>query len=150
MAAGFGNGDIIVWDVRTKRQVASIPRSPAKSGEPVGIFALVFLAGDRSIAIGRHNGGIEEWNLTTLSRSVFPSAHHDTVNGLSLSPDGKLLASASWDNTVRLWDVSSRRLVHTFVGHVDKVTSATFSPDGRLLASGAGGEVKLWDTVVGS
>ena len=64
---------------------------------------------------------------------------------VAFAPDGRLLASGSWDKTVRLWDVQSGRLVRTLEGHTRSVESVAFPPDGRLLASGSGDNtVRLW------
>jgi WD40 repeat protein len=57
------------------------------------------------------------------------------VNSVAFSPDGRLLASGSWDNTIRLWDAASGALLRTLEGHTNTVLSVAFSPDGRLLAS---------------
>ena len=67
------------------------------------------------------------------------------VRSVVFSPDGQLLASGSWDNTVRLWRVRDGALLRTLKGHTAWVFSVVFSPDGRLLASGSGdGTVRLW------
>ena len=66
------------------------------------------------------------------------------VTSVSFSPDGKLLASASADNTVKLWQLDGT-LLRTLRGHSDAVTSVSFSPDGKLLASTSrDSTVKLW------
>jgi WD40 repeat protein/subtilase family serine protease len=72
--------------------------------------------------------------------------HSDLVHSVAFSPDGSLLASGSWDYTIKLWRVSDGALVRTLT-HTGLVTSVAFSPDGSLLASGGGygdATIKLW------
>jgi WD40 repeat protein len=72
------------------------------------------------------------------------------VFGVMFSPDGRQLASASADRTVRLWDPASSQPTLTLQGHTDWVTEVAFSPDGRQLASAsADGTVRLWDPASG-
>ena len=64
---------------------------------------------------------------------------------MAFSPDGRLLASGAWDQTVILWDVEAGKQVRTLEGHTWTVSGVAFSPDGRLLASGSwDGTVILW------
>ncbi|MEG4317512.1 MULTISPECIES: CHAT domain-containing protein [unclassified Microcoleus] len=75
------------------------------------------------------------------------TGHTGKVNSISFSPNRKVLATASDDNTVKIWDTSTYKEIKTLIGHIDKVNSVSFSPNGNVLAtSSADKTVKLWDT----
>ena len=74
--------------------------------------------------------------------------HGGWVYSVCFSPDGRRLASGSWDNTMRLWDVETGACVKTLEGHGQFVLSVCFSPDGKQLASGSDDKtVRLWLSV---
>jgi WD40 repeat protein len=72
--------------------------------------------------------------------------HDGWVFSASWSPDGKTLASASGNGTVKLWAVATGKEQATFKGHTHGVSSVSWSPDGKTLASADfEGAVMLWD-----
>jgi WD40 repeat protein len=78
------------------------------------------------------------------------TGHHGEVSSVAFSPNGNLLASASWDNTIRLWNTSDpdnpQPIGQPLRGHASLVSSVAFSPDGKTLASGSRDKsVRLWD-----
>ena len=81
---------------------------------------------------------------------VVQTGHSSSVSSVAFSPDGKLLASGSNDNTMKLWDVATGRELRTFTGHSRGVNSVAFGPDGKLLASGSDDKtVRLWEAATG-
>jgi len=73
-------------------------------------------------------------------------SHQDVVNDAVFSRDGTRILTASRDNTAKLWDAASGRLIASFA-HQDGITHAAFSPDGaRILTASADHTAKLWDS----
>jgi hypothetical protein len=71
--------------------------------------------------------------------------HTDVVNSVAWSPDGKRLASASRDKTVRIWDASNGQTLLTDTSHHEEVESLAWSPDGKRLASASQDRtVRVW------
>jgi WD40 repeat protein len=91
------------------------------------------------------------WDIKNRRPIGRPMEHDNAVLGVTFSPEGKRVASAS-DNKVRLWDVENiehiRLIGKPLEGHRSPVGSVAFSPNGNRLASesfGSEGELRLWD-----
>jgi guanine nucleotide-binding protein subunit beta-2-like 1 protein len=92
------------------------------------------------------------WNLTrdpqcygVAKKSLI--GHNHIIQDVCLSQDGQYALTASWDHTMRLWDLTTGNSVCKFLGHADDVLSASFSPDNRLIVSGSRDKtIKVWNT----
>ncbi|GKU08434.1 unnamed protein product [Fusarium langsethiae] len=87
-----------------------------------------------------------DWNavLQTLE------GHTSEVNSVVFSSDGRLIASGSNDNTIKIWNVATGKEEQTLEGHTNLVTSVVFSSDDRLIASGShDNTIKIWNVATG-
>ncbi|TLD25037.1 hypothetical protein PspLS_06272 [Pyricularia sp. CBS 133598] len=77
--------------------------------------------------------------------------HNDSVDSVAFSPNGQMIASASFDNTLRLWDAATGAHLQTLKGHNDSVTSVAFSQNGQVIASASSDKtVRLWNAKTGA
>ncbi len=72
--------------------------------------------------------------------------HTGSVEAVAVSPDGRFIVSGSWDNTLKVWDTDSGRLLRSLEGHTSGVKAVAISPDGRWIVSGSEDQtLKVWE-----
>jgi WD40 repeat protein/serine/threonine protein kinase len=147
IASADSEGMVRLWDASTglevwRKRAGEPPAVPACLGfDPRGRY--LALAGATSVQL---------WDPATGKQARAPlDGHGDRVNALAFSPDGALLATASTDRTVKLWDLAGDREPRTLFHPVGGVGAVAFSPDGRRLVTveAAANQVHLWDVSLG-
>jgi len=110
-------------DRRTKRGLVTVPFAISADG--------------KLLAIPSHTEtAVEIWRLDTRKLLLTLTGHFDRINALTFSRGG-LLASASRDNSTRIWNVNSGQLMQRLIGHRAEVVDVAFSEDGKRLATGS-------------
>jgi WD40 repeat protein len=143
LAGGGGNGNypgyVEWWDATTFKRTET-----DKAGQY--IFGAAVSRDGRITAAADWQGEI--WLLENPGGKVLGPIDCGDIrsSALAFSPDGKFLVTASRDQAILIWDVTSRQRVRQLRGHHAKVTSLVYTPDGQILFSGdTDGKVLVWD-----
>ena len=119
-------------------------------GHEAAVKSVIYLT-DTTAASSGDDFDIILWNLETPQATARLEGHKGQVNDLAVSPDGRLLASASWDGSVGLWNIAAAQNLHLMTGHESSVSAVTFSPDGtEVLSASADGTIRSWDVETGA
>jgi WD40 repeat protein len=169
LAAGYEDGKVRFWDLRAGRKEKKTIQviTPGKQ-----VWRIAYSPEGRHLAV-LVDGTVYILRLTASGSDAVPEpvakpvaagpaksaadsstavlrSHTGTILFLKYSPDGKYLATASKDKTVKLWDAVTRRQVRELAGHTDEVSCVAFSPDSQRLASASkDGTVRLWEVATG-
>jgi WD40 repeat protein len=164
-SAGVRSCDVWLWDVPTGAPALLLNDALDDCGVEALAFhpggKLLAVAGIDHLATSGQDGQVALWDVEARKavqslRVVVksPTAGELTVNAgataLAFRPDGRVLACAALDGTIRLWDVGQDRVAGELVGHAETVMCLAYSPDGRWLASGGDDRtLRLWDAATG-
>ncbi|MFI6740534.1 AAA family ATPase [Nonomuraea sp. NPDC050451] len=153
LATGGWDAMVRLWDVRTRRQVGE-----QRGDHGPRVDKVRFSPDGELLATGGTDGKAQLWEVRTMRRTGpelpagDPGANLDdvspqSVSDIAFSPDGRTLATAGVDQSVRLWDTRTQREIGDGLkGHTGPVSEVAFSPDGRTLATAsADHSVRLWD-----
>jgi WD40 repeat protein len=128
----------------TTKVSSSSPQRFSRRSLVAGLTALV-VAG----------GGVVWWTstyVTPIGTHLYTyTGHSYNVNAVAWSPDGKRIASGSYDTTVQVWNAADGSQPYTYTGHSHSVNAVAWSPDGKRIASGGSDmTVQVWNAVDGS
>lgn len=109
----------------------------------------ISLSPDGKTLIGgeKYKKGIFVWNVDTgeLLKTLMGHDEFESINSIVFSPDGKIIASASDDKTVRLWNFHTGLLIQT-LKHIAQVKDVVFSADGKTLISAGDDGIRIWNS----
>eukprot|EP01012_Entosiphon_sulcatum_P007477 TRINITY_DN13809_c0_g1_i1.p1 TRINITY_DN13809_c0_g1~~TRINITY_DN13809_c0_g1_i1.p1 ORF type:complete len:472 (-),score=31.06 TRINITY_DN13809_c0_g1_i1:20-1336(-) len=140
VASGSDDGTVRIWDISACKGLRTI-----EDVDSLAVSAVAFMDNGRSVLSGTASGSVHIWD--TASGALLRTLHGHLGSVRSIATYGDIVASASDDETVRLWHITLEGAAGSVLtGHSDAVQSVTFSSDGRrLLSAGADGTGRVWD-----
>jgi WD40 repeat protein len=151
MASASNDHSVRLWDVRGGTPV---PMSVLE-GHHASVWGLAFSPDSLMLASTGNNRAVHLWDLQTAPHELLKlTDHNEAVYSAAFSADGHLLASGSYDNTVRVRDVSRVRRagqVHSsaMLNHISHVYAVAFSPAGLLATASRDSLIRLWEIPTG-
>ena len=141
----------IIWDTRTGRQIKKQDRYASDFAvfSPDGKFFAT-----RAVGFTDNLDNVKIWDISSGSPSCKLEGHTSSVSNAAFSPDGRLIATGSMDNTIRIWEKASDEGVfiplRVIEGHTRWVRSTAFSPDGkRIVSTSDDNTIRVWDVETG-
>lgn len=132
------DGTVKMWDIAGARVFRNIQIT-----NKGWTYTAVFNPRGGSIAVGAYGGLLDIWDVNNGKRIIQLRGHSRAINTVRFNKNGSRLLSASVDNSVKLWEIPSGRLIRTFSGR--SFNSADFSPDGKfIITANDSGKAVIW------
>lgn len=145
LAIGLGDGSIRMVDLTTFEEQFHFPTTV----QDERVLTLAFSPNGKILASGTGfaDAAVDLWNVSKRTLVDRLEGHTHYIRSLAFSPDGTQLASASADQTIRLWDTGTWKDPTVLRGHQQEVWSLAFTSDGGRLVSGSkDGAICIWST----
>jgi WD40 repeat protein len=145
IVSGSDDGTVRLWDAHTGAELVTVHRTDL--GEPVE--SVTFSPDGKHLAAATLRD-VLIWNSNGQTLRGTLSGHRQKVTSVAFSPGSTLLASGSFDHTIRVWSTATGEELRVLTGHNRPISSVAFSPDGTRLASGSwDGTARIWNTANG-
>src|SRR5262249_50035593 len=135
-------GRVVVWDLDGPTPVKTLTNVLG------GVNCVRFSPDGKTLAVAggqpSARGGLRAFQVADWETTAVLAGHEDAVAGVAFSADGKRLASASFDRTVRVWDLATNKQTLSLTGHSDFAYAVAFSPDGQYLGSASKDRSVKW------
>ena len=160
-----GRTDVGLWDLESDRSLLTIPEL-SNAGD---LLALALTPDDKILVSSHSDSTVRVWRLAgddggpsaredgevILSAPEDPlqtlTQHHESVISIALTPDGRKAVSASFDTTLRVWDLASGACLHVLAGHSAEARRVMVTRDGRTAVSASNDRtLRAWDLSSGS
>lgn len=132
-------GEVVIWDIKTGRRVMELDGNYV-SYSPDGKYLATCSVG--GIIVWTVDMTTEDWN------GIQVAGYTDFTNAfVGFSPDSKQIISATGDDLIIIWDISTGNIIKKLKGHTGNISSASYSPDGRHIVSASqDSTVRIWGT----
>jgi uncharacterized caspase-like protein len=137
MASGSRDKTVAIWDAKTGRRLHTI------KADSITVNAVSFSPdGRRLVSAGSE---VQVWDVAT-ARRLQTIEYSGIALSATFSRDGNKIVAGISDNTVKVWDASNGKVLHSLTGHSDDVQTVAVTPDGRFIVSGAEDKtLKVWE-----
>ena len=135
---GDKENSVKIWDSMSGELLASTNK------QPESVWSMAWTSDGKRLVYGGNIRSIRIFDTVTWQEIA--TLNHENISTIALSPNNRLLASASWDRTAHLWNLETNLIVGSPLQHENDVNHATFSTDGTLLVTACkDGNLYVWD-----